>query len=417
MEKMMLSRCLVTIFAGTLILSGGFAIAARAAEANASLPSPPGPTVSKISKMARGSWLDLGAPKADPKWGRGRGRAWTSKMAYSKSLGGAFLFGEGVHGWVNKANGRYMDGLWLYDVNGHRWVALHPGTDTRSPPDLVVTKDGFEGIAPDRPIPIATMVHGYEMTAWDPERQLFFSMPNTSGYYRRVLPGAAQFRTENALRLNRTTASPWMFDPWNRRWHRLKTGTPSPRSGYGNVLMYIPSKQRLFFYRPRQIYFYDPQENIWTGTSPRGPLPPFGIDPTACHDPKRDRVYLGGGEYPVAKGPNAFWIYDVRENRWVDPRPEGAPGGNHFGANIAVMTCDIEKDRVYLFRHRGAGRGLYVYDARRNAWRDDVIPLPRSWRKSTMANGFYHPGLGVHFIHVANDSRDNGRIVVYRPAD
>lgn len=94
-------------------------------------------------------------------------------MDFSAALGGAFLFGEGIHGWVNPANGRYIDGLWLYDVNAHRWVALYPGTDTRSPPELQVTRDGFEGIGPDQPLPIATMVHGYEMTAWDPVRQIF----------------------------------------------------------------------------------------------------------------------------------------------------------------------------------------------------------------------------------------------------
>jgi hypothetical protein len=87
--------------------------------------------VSAIRAMAPGTWLDLGAPQADPKWGRARGRAWTSKMAFSGALGGAFLFGEGVHGWANSANGRYMDDLWLYDVNAHRWVALYPGTNTR----------------------------------------------------------------------------------------------------------------------------------------------------------------------------------------------------------------------------------------------------------------------------------------------
>lgn len=103
-----------------------------------------------IRAMQPGTWLDLGAPRADPRWGRARGRAWTSKMAFSEALGGAFLFGEGVHGWSNPLNGRYMDGLWLYDVNAHRWVALYPGTDTRAPPRLQLTPDGFEGVAPDR---------------------------------------------------------------------------------------------------------------------------------------------------------------------------------------------------------------------------------------------------------------------------
>lgn len=336
-------------------------------------------------------------------------------MAFSEALGGAFLFGEGVHGWSNPANGRYMDGLWLYDVNAHRWVALYPGTDTRSPPRLQLTPDGFEGVAPDRPIPIATMVHGYEMTAWDPVRQIFFSMPNHHAYAGRALPSVVKFRRENAGRLNAKSASPWMFDPWNRRWHRLKTATPSPRSRFGDVLMFVPSQDKLFFYRMRRVFYYDPKTNIWRQVAARGPVPPFGIDPTACHDPKRDRIYMGGGNYPVAKGPNAFWIFDVASGNWIDPKPAGSPGGNSYGTNLAVMTCDTRKDRVYVFRHRSERRGLYIYDTKKNAWRDKPVPLPRFWRPRTVANGFYHPQLGVHILHTANDSADNGRIIVYRP--
>ncbi|CAN0449597.1 unnamed protein product [Discosporangium mesarthrocarpum] len=365
--------------------------------------------------MAPGSWLDLGSPRPDPKWGKARGRAWTSKMAFSSALGGAFLFGEGIHGWVNPSNGRYMDDLWLYDVNAHRWVALYPGTDTRSPPRLQLTRDGFEGVAPDRPIPIATMVHGYEMTAWDPVRQIFFSMPNHHSYAGKALPSVVKFRRENRGRLNATSASPWMFDPWNRKWHRLKTTTPSPKSTYGNVLMFVPSQRKLFFYRPHKAHYYDPQDNSWQQVGARGPVPPFGIDPTACHDPRRDRIYMGGGAYPAAKGENALWIFDVKSSRWVDPKPAGSPAGKHFGTNVAVMTCDPRTDSVYLFRRSGENRGLYIYDADKNAWRDRPVPLPSFWRKRMGASGFYHSGLGVHFIHTANDSRDNGRMIVYRP--
>jgi hypothetical protein len=412
----MLNRCVVKIAAFVVALwSIADPALVTARNAGPPLPSPVGPIIPMIKAMVPGSWLDLGSPRADPKWGRARGRAWTSKMAYSKALGGAFLFGEGVHGWFNNANGRYMDGLWFYDVNAHRWVNMHPGTDTRSPPVLRVTNDGFEGISENRPVPIATMVHGYEMTAWDPVRQLFFSMPNGHSYFAKALPGVATFRAENQTRFNRSAASPWMFDPWNRKWHRLKTPMSSPKSGYGSVLMYIPSKQKLLFYLPKRLSFYDPDKNTWQQVIPGGPPPPFGIDPTACHDPKRDRMYIGGGAYPTAKGPNALWIYDIGADRWVDPAPHGGPGGNQFGTNVAVMSCDSRKDRIYLFRYRGNARGVYLYDARNNAWGARPVPLPDFWVKGPTASGFFHPGLGVQFIFVADDSLDNGRMIVYRP--
>ena len=93
----------------------------------ASLPSKPGPHVEKIKALADNTWLNLGSPAADPKWGKGRGRAWSAHMAYAPDLKAAFLFGEGVHCWWNKQNNRYMDDLFVYDVPGHRWVCAYPG--------------------------------------------------------------------------------------------------------------------------------------------------------------------------------------------------------------------------------------------------------------------------------------------------
>src|ERR1044071_2010563 len=74
----------------------------------AGLPGQPGPHVGKIKALKDNSWLELGAPAADPSWGRARGRSWTAKMPLAPELHGAFLFGEGVHGYT-KPDGHYMD--------------------------------------------------------------------------------------------------------------------------------------------------------------------------------------------------------------------------------------------------------------------------------------------------------------------
>ncbi|MEX2455481.1 MAG: hypothetical protein WD470_12300 [Rhodospirillaceae bacterium] len=380
------------------------------------MPSSEGPHIASIRALGAGEWLNLGQPSPDPDWGRARGRSWTAGMPFAPTLGGAFLFGEGVHGWLDARTGRYMDGLWLYDVNGHRWVNLHPGTDTRNPPALIVNDDGFEALPDGSPVPIATMVHGYEMTAWDPVRQLFFAMPNHHVYFRKPLPTVAAFRDENKNRLNTGRASPWIFDPWNRQWHRLATKTPSPGSGYGGVVEFLPSRNELFFLQNRSLSFYRPAENAWRSATPPGPPPPFGIDPTSCVDPLRDRVYVGGGNYPVAPGANALWIYDVRDDRWVDPKPRGTSGGNHFGTNVALLHCDTAADRVLLVRHTGETRGIRAYDPETNAWAAAPVPIPPSWPGRRFANGFFHAGLGVHFFHIAGDSVDDGIVLVYRHA-
>jgi hypothetical protein len=95
----------------------------------AGLPSAAGKHIQKIKALADNTWLSLGPPAADPKWGKGRGRSWSARMAYAPDLRAAFLFGEGVHAWWNKQNHRYMDDLFVYDIMAHRWICAYPGTD------------------------------------------------------------------------------------------------------------------------------------------------------------------------------------------------------------------------------------------------------------------------------------------------
>ena len=62
-------------------------------------------------------------------------------------------------------------------------------------------------------------------------------------------------------------------------------------------------------HRNQEVSFYDTTTDKWRNVNPKGPEPPWGIDATSCYDPKRDRIYIGGGSYPVTPvGSNAFWI-------------------------------------------------------------------------------------------------------------
>ena len=93
--------------------------AAKADNPLATLPSQPGPHIDKIKALADDTWLDLGSPAPDPKWGKSRGRAYSSKMAYAPDLNGAFHCGTGQHAYV-KPDGHYMDDLFFYDANAHK---------------------------------------------------------------------------------------------------------------------------------------------------------------------------------------------------------------------------------------------------------------------------------------------------------
>jgi hypothetical protein len=381
----------------------------------ADLPSEPGPHVAKIKALGDNQWLALGAPKADPKWGRARGRSWSAKMAFAPDLRGAFLFGEGVHGWWNRATNRYMDDLWFYDVPGHRWVCAYPGMKVNAYP-AKVSEHGFEADAGGRPLPVASMVHAYEMVTYDTHRRCFMSMPCPGNYWSGI-KGRREFARKNHSAIRPPNASPWIYDTVKGQWDRRVTKQPTPPSGFGDALIYLAPHKKVFQYRRGQNpRYYDPAENTWTAVKAKGPRPPFGIDFTACYDPKADRIYLGGGSYPVAKGDNALWILDVKTNTWIDPKPEGKPcGGSHsYATNIAMMHYDSANNVVVLIRHKGkaAETGVFIYDPEANRWTTASEGMPKGWGQT--ANGFYDSKLNAHFVHVAHDSRDNGVIFVYR---
>jgi hypothetical protein len=132
----------------------------------------------------------------------------------------------------------------------------------------------------------------------------------------------------------------------------------------------------------------------------RGPRPPFGIDATACYDSKRERIYLGGGSYPVAPaGSNAFRSYDLKTDTWVDPKPQGQPGkgSTSYPTKNALMLYDSVNNVVLLIVHSFFDSdqdrlGVYVYDPSTNAWIAEALPVPeRLGRNNKPKNGFNDP--------------------------
>ena len=380
------------------------------------LPSEPGPHLEKIKALAEGAWLNLGSPAADPQWGQALGRSWSCRMPFAPELRGAFLFGEGVHGYV-KPDGHVMDDLWFYDIHQHRWICCYPGAEVATL-QLQINADGFEANARGEPIPLATMVHAYENVTYDTDLRRFMAMPCPGDYLVKELSARRQeWRKDRTV--NKAAASPWFFESDTGKWNRRATATKSPRSGFGDSFHYLPGQKRAFFRHGEAVWLYDTAGNEWTQLKPTGPPLPFGIDATSCHDSKRDRIYIGGGSYPVApSGTNAFRIYDLKTNAWIDPQPAGAPckGSNSYATNIAAMEYDSANDVVIVFRYGGKAeeRGIFIYDPEKNAWSEAASGFPEKW--GHFANAFYDPALNAHFFHVAGDSDDKGVIWVYRHA-
>jgi hypothetical protein len=385
------------------------------------LPGTPGPHIDKIRALGENQWLNLGTPKADPEWGKACGRSWSPEMAFAPNLRGAFLFGEGAHGYA-KPNGRYMDDLWFYDIQAHRWICLYPGTPVK-PYEIKVNEDGFE-LGPDNrhPTPIGSMTHAYSMTTYVPELHWFLSMPCSGGFWKKRLKYVDESRMERKEWVKHDhQASPWIYDAREGHWDRKRTKSRRPGSGFGDNLIYI-SKIKKVFYRAAmrrrhgpEVWFYDPHANTWESVKPKGPKPPFGIDATSCYDPGSNRVYIGGGQFPVAKD-NALWIFDIKTKSWINPEPEGKPGGsNRYSTGRALMHYEPGTNRVILFRYQGKKeqRGIFAYDPQKNCWETISKEIPSAWHRKN-ASGFYDPELNAHLIHVASDSRPNGSLWVYR---
>jgi hypothetical protein len=389
----------------------------------AALPSAAGKHIDQIKSLADNAWLNLGSPAADPKWGKGRGRSWSSRMAYAPDLRAAFLFGEGVHAWWNKANDHYMDDLFVYDIMAHRWVCVHPGTDVKAV-KLKLDANGFEVDDDGRPIPVAQLSHCYEQLTYDTDRRRFLFMPGSSQDWQSSPFGKRRLAWGVKGQGTPRSASPWLYDVQTGRWDLQKVAGPAPASSptpLGMTLVYVPSMKKVFFWSPplQEAWLYDPDKNTWANLKPKGLPAPIAIDKVACLDPKRERIYLGGNK--------GLWCYDLKTNAFIDLKPKGRPpvtsDGYIYGpysTSRAVMNYDAANDVVVLCYHDNVGpsntgrkeRGVFVYDPAANAWGDAPLAVPKEFCKCP--SSFYDPALNVHFIHCAGDSADDGVMLVYR---
>src|SRR5205809_5528423 len=212
-----------SMIAGLLVL----AATVRADERPlANLPSKPAEHIAKIEALGVDSWLHLGPPAPDPKWGKARGRSWAAKMPYAPDLRVAFLYGEGVHGWWNEKTGRYMDDLWAYDLNAHRWICVYPGADVKNL-DLKLDENGFEVTKDGEPIPVAQMGHAYEAVAYDSDLKKFLFMPCPAGY-DAVLRKRRNEWLKGLDKTARKPASPWFYDVAAGKWERRAVDGSAP---------------------------------------------------------------------------------------------------------------------------------------------------------------------------------------------
>jgi hypothetical protein len=390
------------------------------------LPSPPGAHVEKIQALGDDSWLFLGEPAADPKWGKALARGFHNRMAYAPDLRGAFLYGEGEHGRWDKPTGRYGDDLWFYDLQQHRWICLYPGTDVQAV-NLKLDANGWEVDETGQPIPVAPMVHGYELSTYLPDRKKLMFLAPGGGYWKKA--PFAQRRLGWLPDGGKSVKNdPFYYDVMTGRWEREKAKGDAGNPKALSSLTYLEGLNKTFHYRRRsEAWLYDHATRTWSDAAPKG-TPPSGADSEgiSAYDPERNWIFLMNVKEKVLP-----YIYDAKANAWVDPKPKNAPenkeakDGVHPSSQHATLTYDSVSDVMVLVHHRGlrppqksvedlSGLAYYVYDVKGNQW-SPPMSLPKEFLKRyRRINAFYDPHLNVHVFHVGVPERTDGVIWVYR---
>jgi hypothetical protein len=393
----------------------------------ADLPSQPGAHVEKIKALGDNEWLNLGPPAADPKWGRARGRSWSSNMPFAPDVRGAFVFGEGVHAYT-KPDGRYMNDIWFYDVNAHRWLCLYPGSEVKTVAkrikdnELTLNADGLLVEKDGQPLP-PLLIHAYGYLGYDPDRKKFaFFGGQFANYFTTgkggVFEEANRLYQEARKDKKFPSLSPFFYDTATGRIECFAVENAPKGQPYGaNLLVYVGSKKRFFYGGSDGVWFLDAEKKTWVDAKPKG-TPPSGIDRCAAYDAKRDRIYHHGRG--SKDNPDGFLVYDVKDNAWGRPKPTGT-GPAYSSSYESIFNFDAAHDKLVVIRlyntkdEPGLRRGVYVYDPGANVWADP-LPLPADVAKAIKNGnfGFHDPELGVYFCYFASDSTDDGSMWVYR---
>lgn len=403
-------------FAPIMFLAGSLLACASSSHAAGpldELPSDPGPHVEKLRALGEDSWTDLGAPAADAEWGKARGRSYSSKMAAATELGGAFLCGTGVHGFV-KPDGHFMDDLWFYDANRHRWMCLYPGASKQT--RLKLDEHGFEVTLDGEHNPVSYFSHGYNNLSYDGDRKKLMLIYTHSPWWTKALPQRAEWLGIPAEelgpyktgKLNNDVKHPIFWNVAGNRWERKFVEDPGPAGGgrFESVLEYVPSRKKAFWVDSNgKPWLYDPAANRWEDLDASNTDRSNAYSSVGCLDTKRDRVYVLSGK--------RFIGFDLEKNEWLDL----APGPENIGyVTRGQINYDSAGDVVIAFsffdRENRAARGAHVYDPETDRWSRSAADMPTA--DGNAVNAYYDRNLDAHLLHVAGDSRDNGVILAYR---
>lgn len=397
----------------------------------AQLPSKPGAHIEKINKLGDNEWVNLGAPKADPKWGRGIGRSYGAKaLIMDPNLRGAYFAGEGRHNFI-KENGFGMDDFWFYDINSHQWICLYPGIDIKNFNKQVKEGElqvGAHGLLQDKSgdlVPIHVLTHAWHFLTFDTHLQKL-AFQGSDGLDTMYLPGGEEVKEGLAILneqrkkiLNKDFSYKWRIEPGYSLWYynstsgkfekNIATGSWGQSERSFPQLHYIAKEKKYILIGVAGTAYFDPSKNQWTEAGSVGPKAK-SYDATGCYDSKRDIIYSNDG---CGDELTRMLAYDMKTGKWTDLKPNGTPPVTG-DSNVSYFEYDADLDKVIAIQYAGKGAGIFLYDPTTNTW-EAPLAFPKDFPERHFAcNTCYDPLLNVYFCISGNDSEDNCEVWAYR---
>jgi hypothetical protein len=391
------------------------------------MPSKPGAHIARIKALGDNQWVELGKPAGDPKWGVARGRSWGGRaFAYAPDLEGSFFCGTGVHGYI-KPDGHYMDDLWFYDVNEHRWICLYPGADTKTL-KLKLDEKGFEVNEKGEYVPVSYLSHANSNMTYDPNLRKLMIVWLSCPWWPGPLPQrrtwldqkypivAKQTKTKIGGQVGPVIGAakhPLYWDVAGGRWERrfVPGDGPNPTGSRHmiGVAEYIPSMKKVIFVEPRKVWSYDYAANAWTLESTDPTKRKGGWWDNGCYDPVHKRLYF------TYQDRTTFACYDLARKTWRDIKAPGQP--EKLGQSNETCMFYDSANRVFVWHGNGRGeRGhMRIFDPETEKWTTLKRTFPNVPKQQRCMNGFYDPKLNAHFFYIAGDSRNkDATMLAYR---
>ncbi len=365
--------------------------------------------VAKIEALPDNTWLklppvkvtgDMGVLARDPDYKRTgpRVRDYCNKMVWAPDRKRALYCGGGhnIHPWND---------VWEYDLASNTWVCLY-GADPTPPRAKAgeedkavewwkanaVLKDG--SVRTPRGAPVRPCHTWWSLTYDSDRRQMLFLESHKGLVFqdRGIIARALGLDAADPLLKGSGSGAgeAWLFtfDPARKEWGEVLTKVP--KSYESACLEYLPDTKTLWWHSGK-TYRLDPARKEWPAYPNAKTNPPASGE--TAYDPESRKVVATIGQ--------KTWVFSCDEGAWTLAQDNAADGGY---VPASTFAYDTTARKFVLYTHmkiagQPEGARLRLYDLKENKWSD---PKPEGeLPKVGNVAGYYDPERNVTVIYNA----------------